>query len=64
VFTQSDHTYYDGYDDGSQYDEYDRERDDVQNMTLEEQKKHYRIIIGYDPNKLPDFINKLLGDNK
>lgn len=63
VFIQSDRTYYDGYDDGSQYNEYDIERDDTENMTLEERNEHYRII-GYDTNKLPDFINKLLGDNK
>ena len=64
VFVQSDRTYYDGYDDGKQYDEYDPERDEiVMDMNKEELQEHYRII-GYNKNKLPDFINKLMGDNK
>lgn len=61
VFIQNDYTYYDGYDDGTQYDEYDINRDNTQNMTLLERNEHYRII-GYKPNKLPEFVNKLLGE--
>lgn len=57
---QSDSMSYDGYDDGSQYDEYSPERDDmVSNMTVEERREHYRII-GYNPNQLPSHIQKLL----
>lgn len=57
---QSDSAYYDGYDDGSQYDEYNPEYDNsVKNMTVEELKEHYRII-GYNPNQLPSHIQKLL----
>ena len=61
VFIQNDYTYYDGYDDGTQYEEYDINRDNTQNMTLLERNEHYRII-GYKPNKLPEFVNKLLGE--
>lgn len=64
IFIQHDNTYYDGYDDGSQYDFYDFEKDEYLNdMTLDERIEHFRIV-GYKPNKLPEHINKLLGDNK
>ena len=60
VFVQTDNTYYDGYDDGSRYNKYDPENDImVSDMTTAERQEHYRII-GYNPNKLPDHINKLL----
>lgn len=58
----TDHSCYDGYDDGSQYDEYDIERDVYLNdMTLLERIEHFRII-GYNPNKLPEHISKLIGN--
>jgi hypothetical protein len=61
---QTDNTYYDGYDEGRRYENYDIERDDmVKDMTPAERMEHYRIIE-YNPNVLPDFINKLLGENK
>lgn len=64
IFVQNDFTYYDGYDDGRQYDQYDRDKDDmVKDMTYQERMEHYRII-GYKKNTYPDYINKLLGDNK
>lgn len=64
VFVQTDNTYYDGYDEGRRYENYDIERDDmIQNMTPAERMEHYRIV-GYNPNKLPDFVSKLLGENK
>jgi hypothetical protein len=64
VFVQTDDTYYDGYDEGRRYENYDIERDDmVKDMTPAERMEHYRIIE-YNPNVLPDFINKLLGENK
>jgi hypothetical protein len=64
VFMQTDNTYYDGYDDGRHYDSYDPERDDmIEQMTYDERIEHYRIV-GYYPNKLPEYINKLLETNK
>lgn len=60
VFVQTDNTYYDGYDEGRRYESYDIERDDmVEHMTYTERMEHYRIV-GYNPNKLPNHINKLL----
>jgi hypothetical protein len=51
---------YDGYDDGTQYDNYDEKRDEsVSVMTLEEKREHYRIL-GHEPNILPDHIKKIL----
>lgn len=51
---------YDGYDDGSRYDEYDVDSDEtIKDMTLEEKREHYRIV-GHQPNSLPDHLKKLL----
>lgn len=56
----SDNKPYIGYDDGSKYNTYDPDRDDeVRFMTVEEREEHYRII-GHNPNKVPNFIEKLL----
>ena len=63
-YNQTDYNCYDGYDDGSRYDDYDIDRDEYLNdMTLEERLEHFRII-GYNPNKLPEHISKLLRTNK
>lgn len=54
--SQNDSKPYDGYDDGSKYQSYDPDYDEeLRFMTKEEREEHYRII-GYNPNKLPDFI--------
>jgi len=56
----NDNKCYDGYSDGSRYNEYNPEHDEsIQNMTLEERQEHYRIV-GYNPNSLPEHIQKLL----
>lgn len=55
-----DYKPYDGYDDGSKYQSYDPDRDEeVRFMTKKEREEHYRII-GYNTNKVPNFIEKLL----
>jgi hypothetical protein len=57
---QNDSMCYDGYDDGTRYDRYDVERDDMlEDMTLEEREEHFRIV-GHEPNKLPNHIQRLL----
>lgn len=52
---------YDSYDDGSQYDEYNPNVDNTQQMTPEERNEHYRII-GYNP--LPKHIQQIMENNK
>lgn len=60
VYNQTDSRCYDGYDDGSRYDEYDVDSDEtVKDMSLYEKREHYRIV-GHQPNSLPDHIKKLL----
>lgn len=61
-YNHTDSRCYDGYDDGSRYEEYDMQLDtSVNDMTLEEKRHHYRII-GYEVNQLPENINKLIGN--
>lgn len=60
TFIQNDSMCYDGYDDGRRYDQYDPDHDEsIHDMTYQERMEHYRIV-GYNPNKLPDHISKLL----
>ena len=48
-----------GYD-GSGYNNYNPQLDEsVTDMTIDERERHYKIV-GYNPNKLPDFIQSLL----
>lgn len=60
--TQTDNTYYDSYDIGSNHEEYDIEQDSMlENMSNTERQEHYRIV-GHNVNKYPDHIQKLINN--
>lgn len=61
ISTHNDSQCYDGSGyDGSGYENYNPDNDEyLDGMIMEERKEHWRII-GYNPNKLPSYIEKLL----